>query len=120
MLPKYHESLASGADLSEVEADTSWSEPDVQSGAWSCFYQRHGTSPFFKARRYLTTEFPVLASKGITVLEVGCGTGASALPVLSHNPESRVIACDFAASAVASIKRAVQSAGALLIDLELL
>lgn len=111
MLAEHGESLATCTDVEPV--DNGWSDAAEQSSAWSRFYDRHDTAPFFKARRYLTAEFPILMqTNGVTVLEVGCGTGSSVLPLLEANPGARVIACDFSASAVAAINRAIKKAGA--------
>ncbi|CAK9153050.1 unnamed protein product [Ilex paraguariensis] len=58
-----------------------WQE---DSEAWSQFHTRHCTGKFFKERRYLLKEFPELASSNEyrKVLEVGCGNGSTALPIL--------------------------------------
>ncbi len=86
----------------------------LQASAWDRFHSQHSATPFFKARRYLLQEFPVLGTRGktLTVLEVGCGGGASALPLLQSNQDVRVAACDFAASAVRAAQQAAVDAGA--------
>lgn len=56
---------------------------------WEQFHATHATARFFKPRRYLLHAFPVLADPGIKVLELGCGAGASLLPILVANPTSR-------------------------------
>ncbi|XP_031382455.1 tRNA N(3)-methylcytidine methyltransferase METTL6 isoform X2 [Punica granatum] len=58
--------------------------PEEESNAWRKFHSRHYTGKFFKERRYLLKEFPELVScgKGSRVLEVGCGNGSTALPIL--------------------------------------
>ena len=49
----------------------------------------HRGGTFFKERRYLLAEFPCLLRDNLTVLEVGCGSGSSALPVLRANGSAR-------------------------------
>jgi methyltransferase-like protein 6 len=98
-------------EAASCTADARWADSSHQAAAWSRFYDRHDSTPFFKARRYLTAEFPALQRSGVTVLEVGCGAGASVVPLLRHNPCARVMACDFSASAVAACARAVADAG---------
>ena len=75
---------------------------------WEAFYTRHSRNIFFKERRYLTKEFPELSrafqteenNKPLRVLEIGCGTGSSVLPVLRANKEAVVYACDCSAAAL--------------------
>ncbi|XP_022746452.1 methyltransferase-like protein 6 isoform X4 [Durio zibethinus] len=52
--------------------------------AWQNFHVQHSSGKFFKERRYLLKEFPELVScaDGSKVLEVGCGNGSTALPIL--------------------------------------
>ncbi|KAI0810705.1 methyltransferase [Xylaria sp. FL0064] len=74
---------------------------------WNLFY-KNNTSNFFKNRKWLQQEFPVL--KTVTaedagpkiVLEVGAGAGNTAFPILAHNknPKLKVHACDFSKKAV--------------------
>lgn len=74
---------------------------------WNRFYANN-TVNFFKDRKWLVQEFPVLGEcmrKGAgkkTVLEVGAGAGNTALPVLraSENEGLEVWACDFSRKAV--------------------
>ncbi|KAL3838128.1 hypothetical protein ACJIZ3_022719 [Penstemon smallii] len=57
------------------------------SEAWDKFHARHSTGKFFKERRYLLKEFPELACCNkdyAKVLEVGCGNGSTALPLLRY------------------------------------
>lgn len=70
---------------------------------WNTFYQQNKTK-FFKDRHYLEREFPELGAGSCTVLEVGCGVGNTAFPLLELNKQSRVYACDFAPSAVDMVK----------------
>jgi methyltransferase-like protein 6 len=83
----------------------------VQAGAWEAFHEQHRRAQFFKPRRYLLLEFPRLSAQPLTLLEVGCGSGSSALPVLLRNPQARVLACDFAAAAVRAAREAAAHAG---------
>ena len=95
------------------DADARWADSTHQAAAWSRFYDCHDSTPFFKSRRYLTAEFPALqrSDPGVTILEVGCGTGASVVPLLRQNQGARVVACDFSASAVAACAKTVADAG---------
>ncbi|KFY38717.1 hypothetical protein V494_04225 [Pseudogymnoascus sp. VKM F-4513 (FW-928)] len=74
---------------------------------WNQFY-KNNTSNFFKDRKWLRQEFPVLAdvtqaSYGpCTLLEVGAGAGNTAFPIISHNQNAKlkIHACDFSKIAV--------------------
>ena len=81
---------------------------EAQARAWDDFHGTHDSGVFFKERRYLLAEFPALLDVGC-VLEVGCGSGSSALPVLAANPSATVLACDWSANAVRCAERAVAS-----------
>jgi tRNAThr (cytosine32-N3)-methyltransferase len=78
---------------------------------WNVFYKNNKTN-FFKNRKWLSQEFPVLGEIGkadagaATVLEVGAGAGNSAFPILqnSHNPRLKIHACDFSKKAVELIR----------------
>ncbi|KAF2972578.1 hypothetical protein GQX73_g985 [Xylaria multiplex] len=74
---------------------------------WNLFY-KNNTANFFKNRKWLQQEFPVLhrvtaedAGPQI-VLEVGAGAGNTAFPILANNknPKLKVHACDFSKKAV--------------------
>ncbi|GMY20401.1 tRNA N(3)-methylcytidine methyltransferase METTL6 [Fagus crenata] len=69
---------------------------EEDSAAWKRFHIRHSSGKFFKERRYLLKEFPELVSCGeySKVLEVGCGNGSTALPILRGNEHIIVYACD--------------------------
>ncbi|RAH64967.1 tRNA(Thr) (cytosine(32)-N(3))-methyltransferase [Aspergillus aculeatinus CBS 121060] len=78
---------------------------------WNLFY-KNNTSNFFKNRKWLRQEFPVLdevtranAGKQV-VLEVGAGAGNTAFPLLENNEneELMVHACDFSKTAVQVIR----------------
>ncbi|ROT43128.1 methyltransferase [Sodiomyces alkalinus F11] len=74
---------------------------------WDLFY-KNNTANFFKNRKWLQQEFPVLGD--ITrddagpkiVLEIGAGAGNTAFPILAHskNPQLKVHACDYSKKAV--------------------
>lgn len=78
---------------------------------WNTFY-KNNTSNFFKDRKWLQQEFPILskiiqADAGpITLLEVGAGAGNTAFPILAvnHNPLLKIHACDFSKTAVEVIR----------------
>jgi tRNAThr (cytosine32-N3)-methyltransferase len=78
---------------------------------WNKFYANN-TSNFFKNRKWLHQEFPVLTERtgedaGETViLEVGAGAGNTAFPImaLNKNPRLRLHACDFSKKAVEVIQ----------------
>ncbi|KAF1929601.1 methyltransferase, partial [Didymella exigua CBS 183.55] len=78
---------------------------------WNTFYKNNKTN-FFKNRKWLAQEFPVLSEIGAahapaaTVLEVGAGAGNSAFPILqtSSNPRLKIHACDFSKKAVELIR----------------
>ncbi|KAE8659970.1 hypothetical protein F3Y22_tig00116959pilonHSYRG00132 [Hibiscus syriacus] len=59
--------------------------------AWQSFHIQHSSGKFFKERRYLLKEFPELVSCGddSKVLEVGCGNGSTALPILRNETLQR-------------------------------
>ncbi|PHH64910.1 hypothetical protein CDD81_3767 [Ophiocordyceps australis] len=74
---------------------------------WNLFY-KNNASNFFKNRKWLQQEFPILAevTKGdtgpVTVLEIGAGAGNTAFPVLANNQnmQLKIHACDFSKTAV--------------------
>lgn len=74
---------------------------------WDKFYS-HNAQNFFKDRKWLVQEFPVLgqcmrAGRGeVKVLEVGAGAGNTVFPVMrgSRNEELRVWGVDYSAKAV--------------------
>ncbi len=80
---------------------------------WDLFYKQK-TSTFFKDRKWLLQEFPILkdmirqdAGRKV-VLEVGAGAGNTAFPILrlNENPELRLVAADFSKKAVETMKDA--------------
>ena len=84
---------------------------------WERHFLRHvdAPSPFFRERRSLLEQFPILAegdaAAPLRVLEVGCGNGASALALLRGNAHALVHATDPSAAAVAQARRAVAATG---------
>jgi tRNAThr (cytosine32-N3)-methyltransferase len=78
---------------------------------WNIFYQNN-TSNFFKDRKWLHQEFPVLTSltqedsPPVTIVEVGAGAGNTAFPILAQNknPRIRIHAVDFSKKAVELIR----------------
>ncbi|KAL8210572.1 hypothetical protein R6Q57_005009 [Mikania cordata] len=78
------------------------SSSSLDSQSWNQFHARHSTGKFFKERRYLFKEFPELASCGeySKVLEVGCGNGSTALPILRYKENVLVFACDCSTEAL--------------------
>ncbi|EKD14150.1 uncharacterized protein L3040_007850 [Drepanopeziza brunnea f. sp. 'multigermtubi'] len=78
---------------------------------WNNFY-KNNTANFFKDRKWLQQEFPILAeitkidAGPITLLEVGAGAGNTAFPILAHNqnPHLKIHACDFSKKAVEVIR----------------
>ncbi|KAL7453273.1 hypothetical protein ACHAWC_004949 [Mediolabrus comicus] len=100
--------------------------PNMQAECWDGFHTNHSTGNFFKPRRYIMKCFPCIldhyasddTSKQIVssagrkrlVLEVGCGSGSSCLPILRNCSESEttVLACDCSAVAVNVCKSVVE------------
>ena len=85
----------------------------AQVARWETHFEKHADAPtmFFKERRSLLQEFPLLATGSLRVLEIGCGTGSSVLPLLRGNPDASVHASDPSAAAVAQMRRQVDAAG---------
>jgi tRNAThr (cytosine32-N3)-methyltransferase len=78
---------------------------------WNTFYKNNKTN-FFKNRKWLAQEFPILSEVGkedappAVLLEVGAGAGNSAFPILqnSKNKKLKIHACDFSKKAVELIR----------------
>ncbi|KYK54327.1 putative ABP140-actin filament-binding protein [Drechmeria coniospora] len=74
---------------------------------WNLFYKNNAAN-FFKNRKWLQQEFPILAeltkedAGPVTMLEIGAGAGNTAFPVLASNKNAhfRLHACDFSKTAV--------------------
>ena len=82
---------------------------------WNRFYSNN-TSNFFKDRKWLQQEFPILgeiakrAAGKKVVLEVGAGAGNTAFPILKWNENDELIihAVDFSSQAVSLIQSSPQ------------
>jgi tRNAThr (cytosine32-N3)-methyltransferase len=80
---------------------------------WDLFYKQK-TSTFFKDRKWLVQEFPILGevtredAGDKVVLEVGAGAGNTAFPILrlNKNPNLRLFAVDFSKKAVETMRSA--------------
>lgn len=78
---------------------------------WNNFY-KNNTANFFKDRKWLQQEFPILSvmtsvdSDPVTLLEVGAGAGNTAFPILRNNKNKglKIHACDFSKKAVEVIR----------------
>jgi len=78
---------------------------------WNRFYTNN-TSNFFKDRKWLQQEFPILrrvTEKGAgrkVMLEVGAGAGNTAFPIMKGNENEELVlhACDFSRKAVEVIR----------------
>jgi tRNAThr (cytosine32-N3)-methyltransferase len=78
---------------------------------WDKFYSNNQAN-FFKDRKWLVQEFPVLGKitkedyGPVTVLEVGAGAGNTAFPLLAmnRNAELRLHACDYSRKAIGVIR----------------
>ncbi|EEQ29330.1 actin filament binding protein [Microsporum canis CBS 113480] len=74
---------------------------------WNLFY-KNNTGNFFKNRKWLKQEFPILSEVTAAdagpkvVLEVGAGAGNTAFPVLMNNENEKLMvhACDYSKAAV--------------------
>lgn len=88
-------------------------ESPSTSTSWETFHSRHSRNLFFKERRYLTKEFPDLCQPGksLLVLEVGCGTGSSVIPIIRANKQATVFACDCSPAALRKAAEVVTGAG---------
>lgn len=79
---------------------------------WDIFYKNNQEN-FFKDRKWLHQEFPILAAATangygpVRVVELGCGAGNTLFPVLQQNsnPQFHIHGCDFSANAVAVVKK---------------
>lgn len=70
--------------------------------SWDDFYKSH-QSKFFLPRSYIERDFPLLLeakTEPRTFLEVGCGTGASFLPMLDRLPFLSIVAFDLSKTAI--------------------
>lgn len=98
------------APVSDFDKERFNSQPEKW---WDLFYKQKSAS-FFKDRKWLVQEFPVLgevtkADAGPkVVLEVGAGAGNTAFPVMrmNANPDLELIAADFSKKAVETMRAA--------------
>lgn len=103
----------SDARAQPTAADSAVRAVCTQSDAmWDAFYQENLLA--YKHRRYLHSDFPELAeiaaqpsgqadgkaAEGALVLEIGCGPGNAALPLLAQYPRLRICASDISPTAV--------------------
>jgi len=80
-------------------------------GAWERFHRvQNGRAKFFEQRRYLMREFPGLLGAR-RVLELGCGSGSTAIPVASENRGCEILAVDFAEASVTQLQGAARELG---------
>ncbi|XP_057789221.1 uncharacterized protein LOC131006092 isoform X3 [Salvia miltiorrhiza] len=97
------------------EVVTQIEDAQLDSEAWDQFHARHSTGKFFKERRYLLKEFPELASckDESKVLEVGCGNGSTALPILCGREGIILYACDCSNEALERAKEIVTASNSV-------
>lgn len=97
------------APVKEFERNKYLSQPEKY---WDYFYTNNAQN-FFKDRKWLRQEFPVLddctrEGRGpVTLLEVGAGAGNTAFPILAlnQNKDFTIHACDFSKVAVEVIRK---------------
>jgi methyltransferase-like protein 6 len=71
------------------------------SKCWNNFYKRN-SNKFFKDRHWTTREFQELnTTEPLLLLEVGCGVGNFAIPLLAEKENLQIYFFDVAPSAVA-------------------
>lgn len=98
------------APVSDFDKNRILSQPEKW---WDLFYKQKSNT-FFKDRKWLAQEFPIL--KDITrreagkkvLLEVGAGAGNTAFPIMrmNWNPDLEVVAADFSKTAVETMRNA--------------
>lgn len=96
----------------ESSSSSSSAPPESDVQAWKQFHLRHASGKFFKERRYLLKEFPELLScpPNSMLLEVGCGNGSTALPILRANKDLIVYACDCSDETLERAKEIISAA----------
>lgn len=94
MAGEYHESDFNVADVAadaqeqlrkqaeEADLLQTSDASDFPALNWEDFHATHNSAKFFKPRRYVALAFPELMQRNIHVVELGCGAGASIIPVL--------------------------------------
>lgn len=68
---------------------------------WDSFYARH-EEKFFKPRYFVLEAFPELATAEC-ILEIGVGNGSNVLPLLERSAVNRLLVCDIAPGALATV-----------------
>ena len=80
---------------------------------WDLFYKRNSTH-FFKDRHWCGREFPELvtslsveveSTRGVKLLECGCGVGNLMFPLIQENPNLFVYACDISHVAIDLVRK---------------
>jgi len=124
-------------------------QPQSQANFWNAFHSNHSAGTFYKPRRYLMKSFPCImqylldetprhscetnasnkeidqqspASDDKIILEIGCGSGSSCIPIIKQYSDIRndgkvvmekhhsiLLACDSSLVAVETTRRAVNS-----------
>ena len=97
--------LRAAVDAQGAPKSPFWRHKIIASAArsWDAFYRAHGDG-FFHERAWVDRDFPVLrraAAAPFSLLEFGCGTGASFLPLLERLPHLDVTAFDLSEKAIA-------------------
>jgi len=90
--------------------------PQTEASAqrWEAFHgQLHATGRFFRPRRYLLAAFGDLRREAppLHLLELGCGSGSAAVPLLQQNQTATVYAADFCHAALDAAVRNASDAG---------
>eukprot|EP00892_Ulva_mutabilis_P009659 jgi/Ulvmu1/7065/UM033_0125.1 len=78
---------------------------------WEDFHAVHSSAKFFKPRRYMPLAFPELVQADIHVVELGCGAGASIMPVLQANQSCRATVSDVSATAIDNLRSQAATMG---------
>jgi len=107
---KENENIKKDSTVSSIVGALSGNSETKDIG-WEAFHQRHTAARFFKEKRYIPLEFPVLMKPDLHVAEIGCGCGSALLPVLKANPTSRGTACDVSPTAIELLKVAAEREG---------
>jgi len=109
----------------------------IQMDSWDQLHQDHIASEGFRERKFILRDFPMLAGVGrpheedrdnyvpsgqeddlpwpasgrvpVRILEIGCGSGATCLPILRANKAAHVTACDFSEQAVRLCRQTIET-----------
>ena len=92
--------FASSLDTPVAETSCGGTGLDEQAALWERSFEAGTARRNFKERRYLLHQFPLLQRERLRILEVGCGTGSSVLPILRQNASAHLYASDPSVSAV--------------------